>query len=92
MPAASRSRFAIHGPGFSEEALESAVLPLYTTKERGSGMGLALCREIVEVHQGTLGIANHPDGGAVVTVKLRGKRRPEEATNRSRARLTLTRD
>jgi nitrogen fixation/metabolism regulation signal transduction histidine kinase len=79
------------GPGFSEEALQSALLPLYTTKERGSGMGLALCREIVEAHAGSLGIANRDGGGAQVMVQLPGRVRPDENMTRSRVRLTLTR-
>lgn len=79
-----------HGPGFSEEALKSALLPLYTTKERGSGMGLALCREIVEAHGGTIGLSNAPDGGAVVSVRLPGRRREDAPPQLSRSRLTLT--
>lgn len=78
------------GPGFSPEALKSAVLPLYTTKERGSGMGLALCREIVEAHGGALGIQNRPDGGASIVVRLPGQKRLETAAL-SKSRLTLTR-
>lgn len=78
------------GPGFSSEALSSALLPLYTTKERGSGMGLALCREIVEAHGGGISIANRPDGGALVRVRLPGRVR-DDAANLTRSRLTLSR-
>ncbi|HEY8946798.1 MAG TPA: ATP-binding protein, partial [Polyangiaceae bacterium] len=84
-------RMRDRGPGFSDEALKSALLPLYTTKERGSGMGLALCREIVEAHGGTIGLANAPDGGAVVNVRLPGRKREDAALQLSRSRLTLTR-
>jgi nitrogen fixation/metabolism regulation signal transduction histidine kinase len=79
-----------HGPGFSEEALKSALLPLYTTKERGSGMGLALCREIIEAHGGTIGLSNAPDGGGMVHARLPGRRREDSAPQLSRSRLTLT--
>jgi nitrogen fixation/metabolism regulation signal transduction histidine kinase len=78
------------GPGFSEEALRNALLPLYTTKERGSGMGLALCREIVEAHRGSLVIANRSGGGAVVRVALPGKVPSDTNLTRSRLRLGQT--
>lgn len=78
------------GTGFSEEALQNALLPLYTTKPHGSGMGLALTREIVEAHGGSLELSNRPGGGALMRVCLAGRAvaSPLEA---SRARLTLTR-
>jgi signal transduction histidine kinase len=79
------------GPGFSEEALQNALLPLYTTKEHGSGMGLALCPEIVEAHGGSFGISNRVDGGATVLVRLPGRSRPDHGLTRSRVRLTLSR-
>jgi len=77
------------GPGFSGEALHSALLPLYTTKERGSGMGLALCREIVEAHGGGISIANRPERGAAVRVRLPG-RTVAHSHNVTRSRLTLS--
>lgn len=77
------------GPGFSEEALRNALLPLYTTKERGSGMGLALCREIAEAHGGSIGLGNAPDGGSWVGVRLPGRRR-DDTRALTRSRLTLT--
>lgn len=80
-----------HGPGFSDEALKSALLPLYTTKARGSGMGLALCREIVEAHGGSINLSNAPGGGGVVTVRLPGRGREDSAPQLSCSRLTLTR-
>jgi nitrogen fixation/metabolism regulation signal transduction histidine kinase len=77
------------GPGFSEEALRSALLPLYTTKERGSGMGLALCREIVEAHGGSMGLGNAERGGGLVSVRLPGRRKDDRGAL-TRSRLTLT--
>jgi nitrogen fixation/metabolism regulation signal transduction histidine kinase len=79
------------GPGFSEEALKSALFPLYTTKEHGSGMGLALSREIVEAHGGSLAIANREQGGARISVRLPGRVQRDAALTHSRVRLTLTR-
>jgi len=59
-----------HGPGFTPQALENALVPFYSTKQSGTGLGLTLCREIVEAHGGRLRIANRPAGGAVVTLWL----------------------
>jgi len=56
------------GPGFSGAALENALVPFYSTKETGTGLGLTLCREIVEAHGGRLRIANRQGGGARVTL------------------------
>ena len=58
------------GPGFSTEALENALVPFFSTKEAGTGLGLTLCREIVEAHGGRLRVANRPGGGAQVTLWL----------------------
>jgi nitrogen fixation/metabolism regulation signal transduction histidine kinase len=58
------------GPGFTQTALENALVPFYSTKESGTGLGLTLCREIVEAHGGRLRIANRDGGGAVVTLWL----------------------
>jgi nitrogen fixation/metabolism regulation signal transduction histidine kinase len=58
------------GPGFTPAALENALVPFYSTKETGTGLGLTLCREIVEAHGGRLRIANREGGGAVVTLWL----------------------
>jgi nitrogen fixation/metabolism regulation signal transduction histidine kinase len=58
------------GPGFTAAALENALVPFYSTKETGTGLGLTLCREIVEAHGGRLRVANREGGGAVVTLWL----------------------
>lgn len=58
------------GPGFSASALENALVPFFSTKAAGTGLGLTLCREIVEGHGGRLRIANREGGGAVVTLWL----------------------
>jgi two-component system, NtrC family, nitrogen regulation sensor histidine kinase NtrY len=58
------------GSGLSEDVLRDALLPFYSTKPKGTGLGLTLCREIVDAHGGRLSIANRDGGGALVTVWL----------------------
>ena len=58
------------GPGFSGTALENALVPFYSTKVSGTGLGLTLCREIIEAHGGRLRIANRAGGGAVISLWL----------------------
>ncbi len=61
-----------HGPGIPENELPHVKEKFYkgSSKERGSGIGLAICDEIVTRHGGTLTISNAETGGAVVTVSL----------------------
>ncbi|HEX7029037.1 MAG TPA: ATP-binding protein, partial [Gammaproteobacteria bacterium] len=49
------------------------LLPFYSTKKSGTGLGLSLCREIVEAHGGRLNIANRSGGGLEVTFWLPGE-------------------
>ncbi len=79
------------GPGFSEEALSSAFTPFFTTKRDGSGMGHALCREIVHGHGGTIHLSNQKDGGAQVTIVLPGREPVDPRLGSSRTKLTLSR-
>ena len=52
----------------SETVLSQALVPFYSTKSSGSGLGLALCREIVEAHHGQIALQNREGGGLTVRV------------------------
>jgi nitrogen fixation/metabolism regulation signal transduction histidine kinase len=70
-----RIEVADRGPGMSEAVLAQALLPFYSTKRSGTGLGLALAREISEAHGGRIALANREDGGLRVTLLL-----PQPAT------------
>ncbi len=79
------------GPGISDEVMENVFVPFFTTKPTGSGLGLALSREIVELHLGRLRLARRDGGGMSVSVWLPDAGTPGAALAASHARLTLTR-
>lgn len=58
------------GSGMSEEVLEQALLPFYSTKQSGTGLGLPLCREIIEAHDGSISMHNRTEGGLSVLLWL----------------------
>jgi len=62
-----------NGPGFSAEALRRAREPFFTTKTsaQGLGLGLAICDTLMRALGGELLLANHPEGGALLILRLR---------------------
>ena len=58
------------GRGMNDEVMKRALLPFYSSKPAGTGLGLPLCQEIVEGHGGRLRVQTRPGGGLVVTCTL----------------------
>ena len=63
-------RVSDQGPGISQDILSNVFEPYVTTKPRGTGLGLAIVKKIVEEHGGVVWIANNPDEGASVFIRL----------------------
>jgi signal transduction histidine kinase len=63
---------ADNGPGIDDEFLHRVFEPFYTTKTRGMGLGLAMCRAIVENHGGAIRAERHDGAGARLTISLPG--------------------
>ncbi|TWI66178.1 PAS domain S-box-containing protein [Pseudoduganella lurida] len=58
------------GPGIPADQLDQVFAPFFTTKPDGLGLGLNICRTIIEAHGGAMAVANRPDGGAVFSFTL----------------------
>jgi PAS domain S-box-containing protein len=62
--------FADGGPGISSDIREKVFTPFFTTKSRGSGLGLPTAKRLIEAHQGQLTIDCPPAGGTTVVIRL----------------------
>jgi hypothetical protein len=58
------------GPGISSKAMHNIFNPYYTTKPRGTGLGLPISNRIIKAHKGRIEMRNKTGGGAVFTIKL----------------------
>jgi signal transduction histidine kinase len=63
-----------NGPGLTPEQVERIFEPFYTTKARGTGLGMAICRRIVEAHGGRIAVG--PPGGPGAEIILTLPREP----------------
>ncbi len=63
-------RFADKGSGIDPQAMKNLFIPFFTTKERGTGLGLPISQRIVENHGGFIEARNRPGGGATFVVVL----------------------
>jgi signal transduction histidine kinase len=68
------------GSGFPATLIDQIFVPFVSTKPRGSGLGLAICASVVQRAGGRIDVANGPEGGGLVTVRLPlGERRPQQS-------------
>ena len=58
------------GPGFDSKVAEQLFKPFFTTKSSGMGLGLPICKSIIEAHQGQLTVASREPHGAVFRIEL----------------------
>ncbi len=58
------------GPGISAKAMHNIFNPYYTTKPRGTGLGLPITNRIIQSHKGKIEVRNRDGGGAIFTIKL----------------------
>jgi PAS domain S-box-containing protein len=65
-----RITVADHGPGIPAERLDQVFAPFYTSKPDGLGLGLSICRTIVEAHGGAITVDNRTGGGAAFSFTL----------------------
>jgi two-component system sensor histidine kinase HydH len=63
-------RFADDGEGIEPDALNKIFNPFFTTKEKGSGLGLPIVKSIIEAHQGSLDITSTAGAGTTITINL----------------------
>ena len=59
-----------NGSGMSKEVLENMLQPFYTTKEKGTGLGVSLSKEIIEAHKGNISYTSSLGKGTICKISL----------------------
>ncbi len=62
--------FKDNGPGIGKEALKNMFKPFNTTKAGGTGLGLPVCRQIIDLHKGAISISSKEGSGTAVTIHI----------------------
>ncbi|MBL7015858.1 MAG: HAMP domain-containing histidine kinase, partial [Nitrosopumilus sp.] len=62
-------KFIDSGKGIPDADLSKVFEPLFTTKQKGTGLGLASCKNIVEQHQGEISVTNNPTTFTIILPK-----------------------
>ncbi len=88
-PGGFRINVLDRGSGMPEPVLKQAMLPFFSTKRTGTGVGLALSREIIEAHGGQLTLANRDGGGLIVSCFLPHPVQPAPHPSRSRVPIAV---
>ena len=65
-----RIRVADRGTGISPAIREKLFTPFFSTKQEGMGMGLNICRSIIEFHRGRLWVEDNLKGGTIFSISL----------------------
>lgn len=69
---ALRISFHDNGPGFNNESIAAVFQPFFTTKQKGTGLGMPICKRIIEAHGGRIFVSESGGGAEVVVVLPRG--------------------
>ncbi len=69
------------GPGIAPEIAGHLFQPFFTTKVHGMGVGLSICRTIVEAHDGRISVEQNPGGGTIFCFTLRAMTKQDADSN-----------
>jgi signal transduction histidine kinase len=66
-----RIEISDHGPGVPRDVADRIFDPYFTGKAGGTGLGLALVKQTIEMHGGTIAVEDTPGGGATFVIRMR---------------------
>ena len=72
-----------NGIGMSKDTLDKVYNIFYTTKEKGTGLGLTFCKEVIELHNGTIKIYSKEQIGTKVVIELPKEKKSEDFNNKN---------